>query len=38
MSEQIVEFEEDHPVVYPCHLRTVQEIIERRYRIIEPDT
>lgn len=35
---QISEFEEDHPVVYPRHLRTIQEIIERRCRIIEPDT
>lgn len=35
---QISKFEEDHPVEYPRHLRTIQEIIERRCRIIEPDT
>lgn len=37
-DKQVAEFEEDHPVVYPRHLRTIQEIIERRSGIIEPDT
>ena len=32
------EFEEDHPVSYPRHLRTIQEVIERRCKVIEPDT
>ena len=37
-DKRVAEFEEDHPVVYPGHLRTIQEIIERRCTIIEPDT
>lgn len=34
---QIREFEEAHPVDYPRYLRTIQEIIERRCRVIEPN-
>lgn len=37
-DKRVAEFEEDHPVVYPGHLRTIQEIIERRCTVIEPDT
>ena len=37
-DEQAVKFEEKHPVDYPRHLRTIQEIIERRCKVIEPDT
>ena len=37
-DKQIVEFEESHPVEYPRHLKTIQKIIERRCRVIEPNT
>ena len=37
-DKQIVEFEEGHPVEYPRYLKTIQEIIERRCKVIEPDT
>jgi len=35
---QISEFEEAHPVDYPRYLRIIQEVIERRCKVIEPDT
>lgn len=35
---QISEFEEAHPVDYPRYLRTIQEVIERRCKVLEPDT
>lgn len=35
---QISEFEEAHPVDYPRYLRTIQEVLERRCKVIEPDT
>lgn len=31
------EFEEENPAIYPGHLQTIQEIIERRCRVIEPN-
>lgn len=34
---QISKFEEAHPVVYPRYLKTLQEVIERRCWVIEPD-
>lgn len=37
-DKQVVGFEEDHPVTYPRYLCLLQEIIERRCKIIEPDT
>lgn len=35
---QISEFEEVHPMEYPRYLRLLQKIIERRCKVIEPDT
>lgn len=35
---QISEFEGAHPVDYPRYLRTIQEVVERRCKVIEPDT
>ena len=35
---QISEFEEAYTVDYPRCLRTIQEVIERRCKVIEPDT
>lgn len=37
-DEKAAEFEAAHPVDYPRHLRAIQEIIERRCKVIEPDT
>ena len=37
-DKRVAEFEEDHPVVYPGHLRTIQDIIERRCVVVGPDT
>lgn len=37
-DRQVSEFEEDQPVEYPRYLQTIQEIIERRCKAIEPDT
>ena len=37
-DKQIGEFEEDHPAAYPRHLGVIQEIMERRCKVIEADT
>lgn len=37
-DKQVTEFEENNSVTYPRHLQTIQEIIERRCTVIEPDT
>lgn len=37
-DEKAAEFEAAHSVDYPRHLRTIQEIIERRCKVIEPNT
>lgn len=37
-DEQAAKFEERYPVDYPQHLRTIQEVMERRCKVIEPDT
>lgn len=35
---QISKFEEDYFVEYPRYLKTIQEVIERRCKVIEPNT
>lgn len=37
-NKQIAEFEEDRSVTYPRHLGVIQEIMERRCKVIEADT